>query len=86
VAVERGHDGGRFVGNVDQNRGGRAAILAVIDAGEGTQSASTIRSWCCRADTGNRRSYFSCGVRGHAARQKGPAAYPSPSFPTLEDL
>ena len=32
VAVERGHDGARFAGDVEQDRGGRAAILrAVID-------------------------------------------------------
>jgi hypothetical protein len=38
MAVERGHDRGGFARNVDQDRGGRAAVLgAVIDAGEHDQ-------------------------------------------------
>src|SRR6266850_5546114 len=35
VTVEAGHDRGRFARNVEQDRGGRAAVLgAVVDAGE----------------------------------------------------
>ena len=43
VAVERGDDGGRLARNVDQDRGGRAAVLgAVIDAGEHDQGGRRV--------------------------------------------
>jgi len=44
VAVEAGDDRGGFAGQVDKNRGGRAAVLcAVVDAGEHDQRARRFR-------------------------------------------
>jgi len=56
MAVERGHDRGRFAGNVDQDRGGRAAVLgAVIDAGEHDQGRRRAEPESERQQHGHRR-------------------------------
>ena len=49
VAVEAGDDGGGLTGDVDQNRGGRTAVLsAVINAGEHDQRADRRQAECDR--------------------------------------
>ena len=61
VAVERGHHRGRLARNVDQDRGGRAAILrAVIDAGEHDQRADRRQAEGDRQQHGDRRDRCRC--------------------------
>ena len=66
VAVERGHHRGRFAGNVDQDRRGRAAILgAVIDAGEHDQGRRGAESEGERQQHGHRRHRADAGQHAH---------------------
>jgi hypothetical protein len=63
VAVERGHHRGRFTRDVDQDRGGRAAVLrAVIDAGEHDQRADR------RQPEGDRQQHRDGGERADAGQ------------------
>ena len=62
MAVEAGDDRGGFARNIDQDRGGRAAILrAVINAGEHDQRADRRQSKRDRQQHGNRRDGADAG-------------------------
>jgi hypothetical protein len=64
-AIERGDDRGRFARYVDQDRGGRAAILgAVIDAGKHDQRADRRQAEGDREQHGDRRN--GADARQHA--------------------
>ena len=68
VAVDRGHHRGGFPGQVDQDRGRRAAILgAVIDAGEHDQRRDRRQREGQRQQHGDGRR----AARGPAARRRG---------------
>ena len=63
VAVDAGDDGGRLAGQVDQDRGGRAAVLrAVIDAGQHDQRADR------RDVEGDRQEHRDGGERADAGQ------------------
>ena len=69
VAVEGGHHGGRLAGNVDQDRGGRAAVLgAVIDAGQHDQRADRVEP------EGDRQQHRDGGDRPDAGKDANQSA------------
>ena len=71
VAVERGDHGRRFARDVDQDRGGRAAVLrAVIDAGEHDQGADR------RQAEGDRQQHRDGRDRADAGQHARPACRP----------
>jgi hypothetical protein len=62
VAVDGGHDRGRFARDVDQDGGGRAAVLgAVIDAGEQDQGRLRLQGERDRQQHGHRRDRTDAG-------------------------
>jgi hypothetical protein len=68
--VERGHHRGRFTGNVDQDRRGRAAILrAVVDAGQHDQRANR------RQAEGDRQQHGDGGDGADAGQHADQRAY-----------
>ena len=62
VAVDGGHDRGRLTRDVDQDCGGRAAVLgAVIDAGEQDQGRLRLQGERDRQQHGHRRDRADAG-------------------------
>jgi hypothetical protein len=80
VAVQAGHDRGRFAGNVDQDRSGRAAVLrAVVDPGKHDQRGSRVEG------ERNRQQHGDGGHRADA-RQHADQRAEQASHQTVKDV
>ena len=77
VALERGHDGRRLAGRVEQDRGGRAAVHgAVVDAGEHDEGGGRVEVEGDRQQQGDGQRRPDPGQHAHGRAERDPDRRP----------